>query len=113
MKKLQRLPLDWKISASATVAMTVVLVAALGAVSVMIWHDQQAQSQRTLRGAASTAASLVQACDEATRKAAQRDFGYFRASFNAALVEQSAASAENLRGQAQALVQAVAVFKLN
>ena len=31
---------------------------------------------------------------------------------NAALVEQSAAAAESLKGQAQALVQAVAVFKL-
>jgi len=31
---------------------------------------------------------------------------------NAALVEQSAASAETLRQQAQQLVQAVAVFKL-
>jgi methyl-accepting chemotaxis protein len=32
---------------------------------------------------------------------------------NAALVEQSAAAAESLRGQAQQLVQAVAVFKIN
>jgi methyl-accepting chemotaxis protein len=32
---------------------------------------------------------------------------------NAALVEESAAAAESLRGQAQALVQAVAVFKLD
>jgi methyl-accepting chemotaxis protein len=31
---------------------------------------------------------------------------------NAALVEQSAAAAESLKGQAQQLVQAVAVFKL-
>jgi methyl-accepting chemotaxis protein len=32
---------------------------------------------------------------------------------NAALVEQSAAAAESLRDQAQQLVHAVAVFKLN
>jgi methyl-accepting chemotaxis protein len=32
---------------------------------------------------------------------------------NAALVEESAAAAESLRGQAQQLVQAVAVFKLD
>ena len=31
---------------------------------------------------------------------------------NAAMVEQSAAAAESLKGQAQQLVQAVAVFKL-
>jgi len=31
---------------------------------------------------------------------------------NAALVEESAAAAESLRGQAQGLVQAVAVFRL-
>jgi len=32
---------------------------------------------------------------------------------NAALVEESAAAAESLRGQAAQLVQAVAVFKLS
>jgi methyl-accepting chemotaxis protein len=32
---------------------------------------------------------------------------------NAALVEESAAAAESLKGQAQQLVQAVAVFKLS
>jgi methyl-accepting chemotaxis protein len=32
---------------------------------------------------------------------------------NAALVEQSAAAAESLKGQAQQLVQAVAVFRLD
>ncbi|HSI56519.1 MAG TPA: Cache 3/Cache 2 fusion domain-containing protein [Ideonella sp.] len=86
MKKLQHLSLGWKLSASATVATTAVLVAALAAVSVMIWHDQQAQSGSTLQGAAAATASLVQAYDEAAHKSAQRDFSFFKRSFSPAFV---------------------------
>ena len=74
------------------------VVASIGRVTEAVREISEAGRQQS--ASVSEVAQAVALMDEATQQ-------------NAALVEQTAAAAETLKGQAQHLVEAVRVFKLD
>jgi methyl-accepting chemotaxis protein-2 (aspartate sensor receptor) len=70
-----------KLSASAIGATALVLVAAIGFVSLTLWRQGADAGERRIEGAVETASMLLTTSDTNFRKSALRDFGIFKASF--------------------------------
>ena len=70
-----------KLSASAIGATALVLVAAIGFVSLTLWRQGADAGERRIGSAVDTASMLLSTSDTTFRKSAMRDFGIFKASF--------------------------------
>jgi methyl-accepting chemotaxis protein-2 (aspartate sensor receptor) len=70
-----------KLSASAIGATALVLVAAIGFVSLTLWRQGADAGERRIGSAVDTASMLLTTSDTTFRKSAMRDFGIFKASF--------------------------------
>lgn len=88
----------WKLSIAASVVLVLVLCTALGSVSSMVWQDADEQGTAQLVATANSVSGLLQVYDETARKAAIKDFGIFKAEFDASFALRELAQAE---GKAQ------------
>ncbi|KQV83073.1 methyl-accepting chemotaxis protein [Rhizobacter sp. Root1221] len=81
-----------KLSASAIGATAVVLLVAIGFVSISLWRQAADAGERRITAAVDTASMLLTTSDAAYRKSAMRDFGIFKSSFSQGfqLVEREA-----------------------
>ena len=71
-----------KLQASAIGATAVVLLVAIGFVSLTLWHQAADSGERQIAAAVETASMLLTTSDAAYRKSALRDFGIFKSSLS-------------------------------
>jgi methyl-accepting chemotaxis protein-2 (aspartate sensor receptor) len=89
-----RMTVGWKLSLAACLVLIVVMCAALGFVSSMIWRDAREQGEQTLAATVDALSEVLHAYDEAARRTATRDFAVFQASFDSALTWREAQGAD-------------------
>jgi len=83
--KPSHMTVGWKLSLAACLILILVLCAALGFISSMIWSDALVQGEQALAGTVEALSQVLHAYDEAARKTATRDFAVFQAAFDAPL----------------------------